>query len=405
MHAIHRESDGSYVSGAIHGEMRSTRRCPAKLTTTQDSHRLWESNMNTFLDRFALTTLAACLALLIASTEPLGADEPEPAPAAATRPPNIVVFLTDDQGWGDLGCYGHPLIQSPNLDRFAQQGMKFNQAYAASGVCSPSRSAILTGRTPYRNGVFTWIPENAPVHLRQSEISLPTLLKHRGYATCHVGKWHLNGGLDSDQPQPSDHGFDWWFATQNNASPSHVNPDNFFRNGRPFGPLEGASAVLVAEEAIEWLKRHREPNEPFYLNVWTHEPHLSIESAEKYLAMYPEIDDEDLRQHHANVTQLDDAFGLLMKSLDELGEAENTLVIFTSDNGPEGDGDRGRTRGSTGGLRGRKRDVYEGGIRVPMLARWPGRIAAGSQSDEPVVGADIFATVCQAVGLPQRWTT
>jgi arylsulfatase A len=349
--------------------------------------------------RALMGLIALSTSLLAAFALPAFAAEDSPKPAAE-RMPNVVVFLTDDQGWGDLGCYGHPVIQSPHLDRFAEQGLKFNQAYAASGVCSPSRSAILTGRSPYRNGVFTWIPEESPVHLRQSEVSIASLLRERGYGTCHVGKWHLNGGLDSAQPQPSDHGFDWWFATQNNAFPNHINPENFFRNGEPVGRLEGASAVLVVQEGIEWLKTERRPDQPFYLNVWTHEPHLPIESAPKYLAMYPEIDDEDLKQHHANVTQLDDAFGILMAALEELGETENTLVIFTSDNGPEGDGERGRTRGSTGGLRGRKRDVYEGGIRVPMLVRWPGRIEPGSTSDEPVIGADIFATLCELTGIP-----
>ncbi|HUP80776.1 MAG TPA: sulfatase-like hydrolase/transferase, partial [Pirellula sp.] len=117
--------------------------------------------------------------------------------AATETRPNVVVFLTDDQGWGDLGCYGHPIIQSPNIDRFATEGMRFTQCYSACSVCSPSRSAILTGRTPYRNGVWRWIPEGSQYHLRTSEIALPTLLKKSGYDTCHVGKWHLNGLFNS----------------------------------------------------------------------------------------------------------------------------------------------------------------------------------------------------------------
>src|SRR5262245_41426501 len=159
-----------------------------------------------------------------------------PLPAADVPPPNVVVFLADDLGYGDLGCYGHPDIKSPNLDNFAKDGMRFTQCYAACPVCSPSRSAILTGRTPYRNGVFTWIPAGTDIHLRKSEITLATLLKRAGYATCHVGKWHLNGKFNSaEHPQPSDHGYDWWFATQNNAGPNHKDPANFVRNGKRVG--------------------------------------------------------------------------------------------------------------------------------------------------------------------------
>ena len=175
--------------------------------------------------------------------------------AAAESRPNVVIFLADDLGWGDLGCYGHPLMHTPHLDAFAQQGVRLTQCYAASAVCSPSRSAILTGRTPYRNGVFTWIQQGSEVHLRTSEVALPKLLREQGYDTCHVGKWHLNGKFNSPaQPQPNDHGYNWWLATQNNAAPSHRNPNNFVRNGKPVGPWEGYSAILVVEEAIRWLR-------------------------------------------------------------------------------------------------------------------------------------------------------
>jgi arylsulfatase A len=316
---------------------------------------------------------------------------------AADAPPNIVIFLADDLGYGDLGCYGHPIIQTPNLDAFAKQGTRFTQCYAACAVCSPSRSAILTGRTPYRNGVFTWIPEGREIHLRTSEIALPKLLKERGYATCHVGKWHLNGHFNKPtQPQPNDHGYDWWMATQNNAAPSHETPTNFVRNGQPVGKLEGYSAPLIVEEATAWLKQHRDKSTPFLLSVWTHEPHYPIKSAPEFKAKYPDLTDDVQREHHANVTQLDHAFGQLMQTLDELKLTDNTVVFFTSDNGPEGDGIKTPGRGSTGGLRGRKRSVYEGGIRVPGLVRWPGKTRPGTTSDVPVIGSDLFVT---AVGI------
>ncbi|MFM9029680.1 MAG: sulfatase-like hydrolase/transferase, partial [Opitutaceae bacterium] len=336
--------------------------------------------------------LPSFLLALLTATAALG---------AAPRAPNNVIFLADDLGWGDLGVQGHPVIKTPNLDAFAQQGARLTQCYAASAVCSPSRSAILTGRTPYRNGVFTWIPEGRDVHLRTSELALPRLLRERGYATCHVGKWHLNSHFNQPtQPQPGDHGYDWWLATQNNAAPSHENPTNFVRNGRPVGPVQGYSAPFIVDEAVTWLRQHRDPAKPFLLSVWTHEPHYPIKSDPAFKALYPDLADDIQREHHANVTQLDHAFGRLMRALDELKLAGDTLVFFTSDNGPEGDGIRTPGRGSTGGLRGRKRSVYEGGIRVPGLVRWPERVTPGAVSDEPVIGSDIFVTALRAAGAP-----
>ncbi len=314
--------------------------------------------------------------------------------------PNVVIFLADDVGWGDLACYGHPTIRTPNLDAFAKEGVRLTQCYSASAVCSPSRSAILTGRTPHRNGVFTWIQAGSEVHLRTSEVTLPRLLRAAGYATAHVGKWHLNGRFNNPaQPQPNDHGYDYWLGTQNNAAPSHKNPTNFVRNGKAVGPLEGFSAPLVVNEAVTWLRQHRDRSKPFFLTVWTHEPHLPIESDPRFQEPYAGIADADVRQHHGNVTQLDHAFGQLMTALREDRLTDTTFVFFTSDNGPEGDGVTARNRGSTGGLRGRKRSMYEGGIRVPGIARFPGRIPVGRASDVPVVGSDLFPTVLGLTGV------
>ena len=320
--------------------------------------------------------------------------------AQAAPQPNIILFLADDLGYGDLGTFGHPLIKTPNLDAFAKQGVKLTNCYAASAVCSPSRSALLTGRTPHRNGVYTWIAEGSEVHLRTSEVTLPKLLKGAGYTTCHSGKWHLNGLFNNPaQPQPGDHGYDWWMATQNNSAPSHENPANFVRNGEPVGQMQGYSAPLVAGEAITWLRERRDPSRPFFLAVWTHEPHYPIKSDPKFKALYPDLADDVQREHYANVTQMDHAFGLLMKSLDEQKLADSTFVYFTSDNGPEGDGVKSPGRGSTGGLRGRKRDLHEGGIREPGMARWPGHIQPGSTSDVPVIGSDVFPTLLALAGV------
>ncbi|MBX3439894.1 MAG: sulfatase-like hydrolase/transferase, partial [Planctomycetaceae bacterium] len=192
------------------------------------------------------------------------------------------------------------------------------------------------------------------------------------------------------------------------GQPSDRDPVKFLRNGSPVGPLTGYSALLVAEEAIRWIKEGRTADKPFFLAVWTHEPHLPIESDPQYQELYADLP-IGFRQHHGNITQLDAAFGNLMHALDEHQLTENTIVFFTADNGPEGDGfgdsknpgsQRDRNRGSTGGLRGRKRDDFEGGIRVPGIVRWPGKIEPGAVSDVPVIGSDLFATICDIIDIP-----
>ena len=317
------------------------------------------------------------------------------SPAGRPSKPNIVVVLADDMGWGDPGTFGNELIQTPNMDKLAGQGVKLTQCYSACGVCSPSRSAILTGRTPYRNGVWRHLSGNGPTYLRTSEITYPELLKEIGYETCHVGKWHLLSKQQFNQPgfpQPDDQGYDYWMATHNNASPSHKNPDNFVRNGEPVGELEGYSAQLVAGEAIHWLKDLHDPKKPFALSVWFHEPHMPIATDPRFQSLYNGYENS---KYMGNITQLDNALGMVMDALDEMGLSENTFLFFTSDNGPVP-----AYGGTTGGLRGNKRNDYEGGVRVPGLARWPGHVEPGSTSDVPVIGSDVFATVLDITGIP-----
>lgn len=318
---------------------------------------------------------------------PLQAEEP--------ARPNFVIFVADDMGWGDSATYGHPLIKTPNLDKLASQGVKFTQCYSACGVCSPSRSAILTGRTPYRNGVWRHLSGNHPAHLRDSEITYPELLKGIGYETCHVGKWHLNSKPQfnvPEFPQPGDHGYDYWMYSQNNAIPSHKNPNNFVRNGKPVGEMKGYSAQIVATEAIHWLEKVHDPKKPFALSVWVHEPHSPIATDPRFSELYPGHKNS---KYMGNITQLDTALGQVMEALDKAGVADNTLLFFTSDNGPvPGFG------GSSGGLRGNKRSSHEGGIRVPGVARWPARIKAGTVSDVPVIGTDLFSTILSVVDIP-----
>ncbi|MFH5804439.1 sulfatase-like hydrolase/transferase [Alienimonas sp. DA493] len=325
-------------------------------------------------------------------------------PATDGERPNVLLILCDDLGYGDLGCYGHPVIETPRLDALAAGGMRFTHFYSSSPVCSPSRAGLMTGRTPDRSGVYDWIPHGSEVHLRADEPTISSLLNDADYDTCHVGKWHLNGKFNrAAQPQPGDHGFDHWFATQNNASPSHRNPSNFVSDGEEVGDLEGYSCNLVAAEAIRWLDDRADSENPFYLNVWFHEPHEPIASPEELTERY----ETDSRtpgeaEYFANVANMDRAVGALLDALDERGLQENTVVIFTSDNGPETLNryrTANRSYGSPGELRGMKLWLYEGGIRVPGIVSWPGRIAPRVE-DEPVGAVDLLPTLCELTGTP-----
>ncbi|MGC8795069.1 MAG: sulfatase family protein [Bryobacteraceae bacterium] len=320
---------------------------------------------------------------------------------ADPRRPNFVIVLCDDLGFGDLGCYGSRRIRTPNLDRFASQGVRFTDCYAAAPVCSPARAAMLTGLIPDRLGVYNWIPAGSTMHLGREHLTFAQVLRRLGYATCLSGKWHCNGKFNSpEQPQPSDHGFDHWFATQNNAAPSHANPVNFVRNGKAVGPLQGNSSTLIVSEAIEWLRR-LPAGKPFCLWVCFHAPHEPIAADEEFLRLYSSLPQPGQALYCANVSQMDHEFGRLMRYLDESGLAPGTMVFFTSDNGPETLNRyqaAWRSYGSPGPLRGTKLHMYEGGIRVPGLLRWPGRARAGTAVSEPVSGVDVLPTLCQAAG-------
>lgn len=319
-----------------------------------------------------------------------------PGMVQSAPPPNIIVVLADDLGSGDLACFGNPIVQTPNLDQFAAEGLKLTSCYASHPNCSPSRTGLMTGRTPTRVGVRNWIPFLSPMHVRTNEITVATLLRKQGYATAHVGKWHLNGWFNlPGQPQPDDHGFDHWFSTQNNCLPNHRNPYNFVRNGIPVGPQEGYGSQIVAREAVRWLREERPPEKPFFLFVCFHEPHEPIATEKRLADLYPS-DDPSYSAYWGNVTQMDESFGRLMSALDELKLRENTLVFFTSDNGPAITGFH--PHGSAGPLRDKKGSVFEGGIRVPGLLRWPGHTKAGTVSDEPVIGLDLLPTLCDITG-------
>ena len=316
--------------------------------------------------------------------------------------PNIVVMLCDDLGYGDLQNYGHPHILTPNLNKLAGDGVRLTDCYAAAPVCSPARAGMLTGRTPNRCGVYDWIPGKSPMHLPAEEVTIAKLLQGAGYQTCHAGKWHCNGFFnDAQHPQPGDHGFDHWFSTQNNATPSHHNPKNFVRNGEPVGPLEGYSSPIIADEAVQWLST-RNADAPFALFVWFHSPHEPVASAEEFVEPYREAaESEKQAEYFGNVAQTDAAVGTILQALDNTNLRDDTLVLFTSDNGPETLNrypNASRSWGSPGSLRGMKLHMYEGGIRVPGIVRWPGVVPAGTESNEPFCGTDLLPTLCGITG-------
>jgi arylsulfatase A len=319
--------------------------------------------------------------------------------------PNVVIALCDDLGYGDIACYGNRTIRTPNLDRFAGEGLRFTSFYAAAPVCSPSRAGLLTGRTPNRLGIYNWIPADNPMYLRHDEATFAKLLQRAGYRTAHVGKWHCNGKFGSpDQPQPDSHGFDHWFSTQNNAAPTHQDPVNFVRNGSPVGPLQGHSSALIVDEAIRWLKSGNQA-QPFCLFVCFHSPHEPIATPSEFVNMYPGATKEGEALYYGNVTHTDSEFGRLMKHLDSAGLRENSFVLFTSDNGPETlNRYKGawRSHGTAKPLRSMKLSMYEGGYRVPGIVRWPGVTKAAHTTDEPACGLDVLPTLCELAGVEAR---
>lgn len=327
--------------------------------------------------------------------------------------PNIIVILCDDLGYGDLASYGHPHIKTPVLDQMAKDGVRLTDCYAAAPVCSPSRVGLLTGRSPNRAGVYNWIPwagkpkANAreQVHMRESEVTIPALLKKAGYATAMAGKWHCNGIFNNEkQPQPDDFGFDHWFATQNNAGPSHRNPNNFVRNGEPVGPTEGYSCQIVVDEAVHWLEGQLEqsPEQPFFMYLAFHETHERVASPPELVAGYMDVVKEKVQaEYFANVENVDKAVGKLLAALKRLDQDEETLVIFTSDNGPQ---ELRRYKGAErswgvgGPLRGWKLWTTEAGVRVPGIMRWPGTIRPNQVVSHPVSSLDFLPTFCELAG-------
>ena len=344
------------------------------------------------------------------------------APLIATAQPNILLIYVDDLGFGDLGSYGHPVLQTPNIDALADQGLRLTSAYAPSALCSPSRAGLLTGRNPYRTGIKSWIPNDSGIYLRDAEITLAEVLKDAGYATAHIGKWHLNSDLGSEsEPQPTDQGFDYYYGHNAFQLPHNHNPTNVFRNKTALPIQEGYTADLYASEAIEWLS-NRDEEKPFFLYLSMAEPHTSFANPPEYNRLYSEYTEGEIipipngmskapkelliprgpGEYYANITYMDAQVGRVLHWLRANDVDEDTVIVFSSDNGAVTsrwiNWWEVNAYGSTGGLRGRKHFLYEGGIRVPTIIRYPGVTTPNSISAEQVVGMDLFVTLANIGG-------
>ena len=345
-------------------------------------------------------------------------------------PPNIILIMADDQGWGDVGYNGHEHLKTPNLDEMAQNGAVFSRFYSAGSVCSPTRASVMTGRHPNRMGICS---ANCG-HVKDQEITLGEMVKEKGYRTGHFGKWHLGtltrdvldanrGGKNENvihYAPPWDHGFDVSFATESkvptwdpmvtppisaeDVKASLIEGDSF---GTSYwtGPgqrvtenLKGDDSRIIMDRVIPFIEESVSQKQPFLSVVWFHAPHLPVLTGEKFKNLYSNLS-EDQQHYYGVISALDKQVGRLRNKLKDLGVADNTLVFYTSDNGPEGLAPIGRTQGLTNGLKGRKRSLHEGGIRVPGIIEWPSKINPGTHVKVPCFTSDYFPTIAHILGI------
>jgi len=312
------------------------------------------------------------------------------AVASAGGPANVLIFYADDLGWGELGCQGNDEIPTPNIDSIAGNGVRFTSGYVAATYCSPSRAGLLTGRYPTRFGhEFNSVPRVAG--LRHDQVTLATRLKRMGHATAAIGKWHLGDGVDY---RPTRFGFDEFYGTLGNSG--FVRPVNFVDSRlsddvRAMGP-SFYSTEAYGERALDWLEKHK--TGPWFLYLPFNAQHVPLEAPQKYLDRFPGIEDENRRLFAAVMSAMDDAVGRVLAKVRAMGQEENTLVFFISDNG----GPPGAGATTNGPLRGFKTNTFEGATRVPFLVQWKGVIPAGKVFHHPVTNLDVVPTAIAASG-------
>lgn len=327
------------------------------------------------------------------------------APAAARRP-NFIVFLTDDHGYADLGCQGARDLKTPHLDALAASGTRFTNWYSNAPVCAPSRGALMTGRYPQRNGV---VGNGRP--LRPSENTIAQWLKPHGYRTAITGKWHL--GSDPDTV-PNAHGFDHFFGFHAGCidffshrfywgEPRRVNYHDLWRNRQEVFEDGQYMTELISREARSWLLQ--KPGQPFFLYCPFNAVHYPMHAPRKYVDRFPASMDPERRMYAAMLAAADDAVGEILATVKKMGQLDNTLVFHLADNGATREARAGlnqkpATAGSNGVFKGSKFSLFDGGMHVPGMMNWPGKVPAGRVVREVAMTVDVLPTILTAAGVP-----
>ncbi|WP_167898841.1 sulfatase family protein [Wenyingzhuangia aestuarii] len=328
---------------------------------------------------------------------------------AQSKKPNIILMMADDMGYGDTGFNGHPIVKTPNMDALVKKGMLLNHFYAGNSVCSPTRATFLTGRHHDRMGVYV----ANKGHLPKQEITLAKMLKSKGYTTGHFGKWHL-GTLSKTESSkgasrkpalnfapPWLRNYDASFVTEsavttwNPGIGSRAVNNPFYENGvalkKGDKSLMGGAAKVVVDRVVPFIENAAKKEIPFLSVVWFHAPHKDVQAGPEYLKMYE--GHGEAAHFYGCITELDEQVGRIVEALKKTNQYENTMIFFCSDNGPEGRKPAGRIVGTTNGLRGRKRSLYEGGVRVPAFAVWPGVIKENTASNAVLSTLDYLPTI------------
>jgi arylsulfatase A-like enzyme len=297
------------------------------------------------------------------------------------KKPNIIIVLADDQGWGDMGYYRHPVLKTPNFDSMSESGLRFDRFYAAAPVCSPTRGSIMTGRHPNRFGCFSW-----GYTLRPREITLAEALRKAGYVTGHFGKWHIGHVYKGSPVNPGNSGFDEWFS-----APNFFDNDPVLSREGTAVMTNGESSMVTIDTAIDFIGKYKDASSPFFAYICFGSPHNPHIAAERFKELYPG-QDEKLKNFYGEISGMDHAFGKLRQKIRDMGIVDNTVLWYLSDNG----GLPGL--GMTGG-REHKGSIYEGGLRVPSIIEWPDMITKPGIINIPCGTVDIYPTILEIAGV------